>query len=104
MSISTWMLVPACAGSTPILARQKGRPEPSTTEVITIAIKETEIAQELRRLPFVMYTRANPAAASPPPSSKATSICSVIVALMDFQLVVMLPVACCMKWQMDVTP
>jgi hypothetical protein len=60
---------------------------------MTMAINDSEIAHELRRLPFVKYTRTKPAAANPPPSSSATSSCSVSVALMDFQLVVMLPVA-----------
>lgn len=64
-----------------------------------MVIKEREMAHELSRLPLVRYTRTNPAAASPPPSSNATSSCSVTVALMDFQLVVMLPVACkTQKW------
>ena len=54
------MEVPALAGSTPTRCSRKGRPVPNSTEVITIAKSEVDMATELARLPFVTYTRTKP--------------------------------------------
>lgn len=42
--ILAWMLVPAFAGSTPVLAKPKGRADPRRIEVMTIRNKLMEIA------------------------------------------------------------
>lgn len=57
------MLVPAFAGSTPNFAKPKGRAVPVSTEVMTIAKRDREMAEEFIRLPFVKYTLTKPPAA-----------------------------------------
>ena len=56
LTMTTWMDVPALAGSTPTLASRKGRPVPNTTDVITIINNDEEMAIALDRLPLVAYT------------------------------------------------
>ena len=63
MSITTWMEVPALAGSTPARARAKGRAVPTPTEKSTMINKLDAIAQASSAEPAVMYTRIQPPAA-----------------------------------------
>eukprot|EP00200_Dunaliella_tertiolecta_P003354 CAMPEP_0202354676 /NCGR_PEP_ID=MMETSP1126-20121109/9895_1 /ASSEMBLY_ACC=CAM_ASM_000457 /TAXON_ID=3047 /ORGANISM="Dunaliella tertiolecta, Strain CCMP1320" /LENGTH=227 /DNA_ID=CAMNT_0048947179 /DNA_START=416 /DNA_END=1100 /DNA_ORIENTATION=- len=93
MSMSTWMEVPALAGSIPNLVKMNGRPVPSTTLVMTIKNRDKEIAPAFSTLPLVAYTRANPPADKLVPSRSPTADCSARERRALGQLESMAPVA-----------
>jgi hypothetical protein len=55
-TITTWIVVPALAGSTPVFANAKGKPVPKMTEVMTIRNRDSDIEKEFLTSPFVRYT------------------------------------------------
>jgi hypothetical protein len=76
-SMTTWMLVPAFAGSTPNLLKAKGKVLPSKTDVITILKRDTQIAVAFTRSPLVMYTRTKPPTDRTVPNSTPTNACCI---------------------------
>jgi hypothetical protein len=93
--VLTWMLVPALAGSTPSQVRLKGSATPRRTDDMTMRKSEEEMAVASLKLPLVAYTRTNPAAARPVPSSTPTPASSVIKRRMAGRVGSIRPVA----WQ-----
>eukprot|EP00951_Prasinocladus_malaysianus_P035083 scaffold358817_cov39-Prasinocladus_malaysianus.AAC.1 len=93
MSMMTCIVVPALAGSSPILAIPNGSDAPATTEVKTMQSREIEMAVAFQASPLVTYTLTQPPAARPPPRRPPTAACCATTFWIEAVLDRMLPVA-----------